>query len=120
VWTRSTWIYTAQRSGTKAGDDTRCALPGQLDEIDPVSRAKRPMPPSPGPEPLTSFEGYGANVTLAGDGWAYGHTGGTEHGPEHLLEFYDSGYVTVFMSNYEMGSLRGIPGLARKLIAEQG
>lgn len=32
----------------------------------------------------------------------------------------DSGYVTgAFLSTYEMESIRGIPGLARKLIVEQ-
>lgn len=82
--------------------------------------AKVPMPPPPGPA-LTVFTGYGPVATLAGDRWSYGHNGGASNGAAAELVFYpDSGYVTVILSNYEIESIRGIPGLARKLIVEQG
>lgn len=82
---------------------------------------KVPALPPPGPDPLTVFEGYGPGITLAGDRWSYGHNGGTSIGGVLELMFYpDSGYVTVIMSNYEMESIRGIPGLVRKLIVQQG
>ncbi|MEV0136701.1 serine hydrolase domain-containing protein [Dactylosporangium sp. NPDC050688] len=82
---------------------------------------KLPGLPPPGPVPLTVFTGYGPGATLAGDRWSYGHNGGASNGAAAELVFYpDSGYVTVIMSNYEIESIRGIPGLARKLIVEQG
>jgi hypothetical protein len=34
--------------------------------------------------------------------------------------FPDSGYVAMIISNYEIESIRGIPGLARKLIVSAG
>jgi CubicO group peptidase (beta-lactamase class C family) len=80
---------------------------------------KVPNLPPPGPEALTTFGCYGPGATLAGDGWSYGHTGGASNGGVGELTFYpDSGYVSVILSNYEMESIRGIPGLARKLIVE--
>jgi CubicO group peptidase (beta-lactamase class C family) len=80
-----------------------------------------PMPPPPDPAAPPIFAGYGPNATLAGDRWSYGHNGGATNGAAAELVFYpDSGYVTAILSNYEMESIRGIPGLARKLIAEQG
>jgi CubicO group peptidase (beta-lactamase class C family) len=82
---------------------------------------KVPGPPPPGPVALTVFTGYGPGATLAGDRWSYGHNGASSIGGVVEFVFYpDSGYVTVFMSNYDMDSIRGIPGLARKLIVEQG
>ncbi|GIJ58458.1 serine hydrolase domain-containing protein [Virgisporangium aurantiacum] len=76
-----------------------------------------PMPPPPGPDPLTAFTGYGPIATVAGDHWSYGHSGGATNGAAADLVFYpDSGYVTVILSNYEPESVRGIPGLARRLI----
>jgi CubicO group peptidase (beta-lactamase class C family) len=82
---------------------------------------KVPMPPPPGPEQLTVFTGYGPGATLAGDRWSYGHNGGASNGGVIDLAFYpDTEYVTVIVSNYEIESIRGIPGLARKLIVEQG
>lgn len=82
---------------------------------------KVPLLPPPGPNPLTVFESYGPGATLADDRWSYGHNGGASIGGVLDLMFYpDSGYVTVIMSNYEMESIRGIPGLARRLIVEQG
>jgi CubicO group peptidase (beta-lactamase class C family) len=82
-----------------------------------VLSPKLPMPPPPGPEPLTVFQGYGPIVTLAGDRWSYGHSGGADHGAATELMFYpDSGYVTVILSNYPPEAIRGIPGLARRLI----
>ncbi|GAA4697613.1 serine hydrolase domain-containing protein [Phytohabitans rumicis] len=82
---------------------------------------KVPMLPPPGPVALTVFTGYGPGATLAGDRWSYGHSGGASNGGVGELVFYpDSGYVTVILSNYEMESIRGIPGLTRKLIVEQG
>jgi CubicO group peptidase (beta-lactamase class C family) len=82
---------------------------------------KVPTLPPPGPDLLTVFTGYGPGATLAGDRWSYGHNGGASNGGVIDLVFYpDSGYVTVIMSNYEVESIRGIPGLARKLIVEQG
>jgi hypothetical protein len=74
---------------------------------------KVPAPPPQG-SGLISFEGYGPIVTLGGDQWSYGHNGGSSNGGVIEFVFYpDSGYVTVFMSNHEMDSLRGIPRLAR-------
>ena len=82
---------------------------------------KLPMAPPPGPDKLTVFTGYGPGATLAGDRWSYGHNGGASNGAAADVAFYpDHGYVTVILSNYEMESIRGIPGLARKLIVEQG
>ncbi|MEV6965718.1 serine hydrolase domain-containing protein [Hamadaea sp. NPDC051192] len=81
---------------------------------------KLPGLPPPGPTQLTVFTGYGPGATLAGDHWSYGHNGGSSIGGVAELMFYpDHGYVTVIVSNYEMESIRGIPGLARKLIVEQ-
>ncbi|WP_034592954.1 serine hydrolase domain-containing protein [Hamadaea tsunoensis] len=80
---------------------------------------KLPMQPPPG-SGLTVFACYGPDATLAGDRWAYGHNGGSSIGGVGELTFYpDHGYVTVILSNYEMESIRGIPGLARKLIVGQ-
>ena len=82
-----------------------------------VLSPKLPMPPPPGPDPLTVFTGYGPGATLAGDRWSYGHNGGASNGAAADLVFYpDSGYVTVILSNYEPEAIRGIPGLARRLI----
>jgi CubicO group peptidase (beta-lactamase class C family) len=82
-----------------------------------VLSPKLPMPPPPGPDPLTVFTGYGPGATLAGDRWSYGHSGGSSNGAATELIFYpDSGYVTVILSNYEPEAIRGIPGLARRLI----
>ena len=82
---------------------------------------KVPGPPPPGPVALTVFTGYGPGATLAGEEWSYGHNGASSIGGVAEFVFYpDSGYVTVFLSNYDMDSIRGIPGLARKLIVEQG
>lgn len=81
---------------------------------------KLPTLPPPG-SGLTMFTGYGPGATLAGDRWSYGHNGASSIGGVVEFVFYpDHGYVTVFMSNHEMDSIRGIPGLARKLIVEQG
>jgi len=80
---------------------------------------KLPSLPPPGPDRLTVFGGYGPGATLAGDRWSYGHNGGASNGAAAELVFYpDSGYVTVILSNYEPESIRGIPGLARKLIVD--
>lgn len=77
---------------------------------------KVPTVPPPGPE-LVTFQGYGPSVTLGGEHWSYGHNGGSSIGGVIEFVFYpDSGYVTVFISNHEVDSIRGIPGLARKLI----
>jgi len=83
---------------------------------------KMPTLPPPGPDRLTVFTGYGPGATLAGDRWSYGHNGGTTNGGTADLVFYpDSGHVTVILSNYPPPeSIRGLPGLARKLIVEQG
>jgi CubicO group peptidase (beta-lactamase class C family) len=77
---------------------------------------KVPTVPPPGSD-LVTFQGYGPIVTLGGEHWSYGHNGGSSIGGVIEFVFYpDSGYVTVFMSNHDIDSLRGIPGLARKLI----
>lgn len=69
----------------------------------PITGPRRPPgaePPS-GP-PRMGFMGYGPIVTLLGDQWSFGHAGGSRAGDAAAVYAYpDSGWVTVFLSNYD-------------------
>lgn len=125
-------------SGTPAGDAfTTCAdlerFARALHEarlLDPAFTAitlggKLPPPAPTGPPPpggtpsRARFQCYGPMAVLVGGQWAIGHSGGAPGTSTEVQLYPDSGYVWVYLSNYD--SDRDTPppitAMARKLIA---
>lgn len=80
-----------------------------------------PPPPPPGLPPLVAFETYAPLAVLTNGQWAVGHNGGAP-GVSTDLEWYpDSGWVTVLLSNYDLGTRSAtapVNALAQKLITQ--
>jgi hypothetical protein len=80
-----------------------------------------PPQPPPGLPPLVAFETYAPLAVLTNGQWAVGHNGGAP-GVSTDLEWYpDSGWVTVLLSNYDLGTRSAtapVNALAQKLITQ--
>jgi CubicO group peptidase (beta-lactamase class C family) len=81
-----------------------------------------PPPPPAGMPPLIPFETYAPLAVIASNQWVLGHNGAAP-GVSTDLEWYpDSGWVTVLLSNYDLGmtgTVGPINSLARNLITQQ-
>ncbi|HCT77226.1 MAG TPA: serine hydrolase [Micromonosporaceae bacterium] len=89
---------------------------------------KLPMPPPmqgppgapSGTPPQTAFQCYGPIALMVNNQWTLGHGGGSP-GVSTTIDMYpDNRWVVVILSNYDMGTVQPIAGLARRLITGTG
>jgi CubicO group peptidase (beta-lactamase class C family) len=92
---------------------TRLTLSGKV-PLSPPPRS--PEPPSTGAIPQAAFQCYGPIAILIENQWSFGHGGGSPGASTEVQMYSDSDWVSVILSNYDMGTVLPIASLARTLI----
>jgi CubicO group peptidase (beta-lactamase class C family) len=84
----------------------------------PPTAAPGSPPPQGGtpPQPQATFQCYGPIGVLINNQWTLGHGGGSPGASTSIDMYPDSGWVVVVLSNYDMGTVQPIAGMARRLI----
>ncbi|TDD37415.1 class A beta-lactamase-related serine hydrolase [Actinomadura sp. KC06] len=79
----------------------------------------RPLPHRPGEPARIGFSGYGPGVVLQNGQWIIGHNGGSPGVDANWYWYPHSGWIVVFLCNYDQRTSGPIVSLADKLITGQ-
>lgn len=94
---------------------TELTLSGKV----PMGPPPPESPPPGGTRPQAIFQAYGSIAFLNDNRWSVGHGGGSPGASTEIKLFSESHWVSVVLSNYDMGTVLPLSALTRTLITQQ-
>jgi CubicO group peptidase (beta-lactamase class C family) len=91
---------------------------GEKVPMPPQAPPGSPAPPAGTASPPAVFQCYGPQAFLTNNRRALGHTGGAPGESTEIQWYPGSRWVSVILSNYDIGTVAPIAALARRLITE--